>query len=44
MADKTMDYENKQQILEKIEQLETGKDEEYLDINEKDDEIFLGDD
>ena len=43
MADKTMDEQNKEQILEKINQLEQGKDEEYLDENEKDEGIFLGD-
>ena len=44
MADKTMDIQNKEQILEKIKQLEEGLDEEYLDINKKDEGIFLGDD
>ena len=43
MAETTMDIPNKQQIEEKIEQLEAGKDEEYLDENEKDEGIFLGD-
>ena len=43
MADKTMDQDNKEQIIEKINQLEEGKDEEYLDINKKDEGIFLGD-
>ena len=43
MADKTMDEQNKEQILEKINQLEQGKDEEYLDIDKKDEDIFLGD-
>ena len=44
MADKTMDQDNKEQIIEKIKELEEGLDEEYLDINEKDEGIFLGDD
>ena len=40
----TLDVENKEQIELKIQSLKEGKDEEYLDINEKDDGIFLGDD
>jgi len=33
----------KQQILEKIQEIREGKDEEYLDINKVDEGIFLGD-
>ena len=43
LADQTMDEQNKEQILEKIKEVEEGKDEEYLDIDKKDEGIFLSD-
>ena len=43
LADKTEDQELQKEILDRIEHLEKGKDEEYLDINKKDEGIFLGD-
>ena len=39
----TEEGKTKQQILEKIQEIREGKNEEYLDINKVDEGIFLGD-
>ena len=43
LEEQTEEEKTKQQILEKIQEIKEGKNEEYLDINEKDEGIFLGD-
>ena len=44
MAEKTQDNEQKALLVKKAKELEEGKDEDYLKINEKDEGIYLSDD
>ena len=43
LASKTEDIEQKRLLTEKATELAQGKDEEYLKIEEKDKDIFVGD-